>query len=63
MKWNKLKDMFNYVDEVNGAKAMLDFVEANLTTELGEEFFEDFANIVTSAAGTAPIEEVPAGGN
>lgn len=58
MNWAKLVDMFNYVDQINGAKAMLDFVEENLTGELGEEFFEQFSNLIAGAA--APT---PAGGN
>ncbi|MAS94218.1 MAG: hypothetical protein CMO55_13560 [Verrucomicrobiales bacterium] len=49
LKWGKLKDMFYHVDQVNGAKAMLDFVEANLTTELGEDLYSDFANVISSA--------------
>lgn len=58
MKWARLVDMFNYVDQINGAKAMLDFVEENLTGEMGEELFEQFSNLIAGAA-----EPVPAAGD
>lgn len=48
LKWGKLKDMFSYVDQVNGAKAMLDFVEANLTSELGEDLYKEFASLIAA---------------
>lgn len=51
LQWGKLKDMFLYVDQVNGAKAMLDFVEANLTHELGEAFYAEFESLIESAQG------------
>jgi hypothetical protein len=51
LKWGKLKDMFLYVDQVNGAKAMLDFVEANLTHEFGEDYYKEFESLITSAQG------------
>ncbi len=49
LQWGKLKDMFLHVDQVNGAKAMLDFVEANLTGELGEQFYSEFEELIESA--------------
>ena len=51
LQWGKLKDMFLYVDQVNGAKMMLDFVEANLTTPLGEEFYAEFESLIESTQG------------
>ena len=51
LQWGKLKDMFLYVDQVNGAKMMLDFVEANLTGEFGEEFYAEFESLIESAQG------------
>lgn len=51
LQWGKLKDMFLYVDQVNGAKAMLDFVEANLKHELGEQFYAEFEQLITNAQG------------
>jgi hypothetical protein len=51
LQWGKLKDMFQYVDQVNGAKAMLDFVEANLKHELGEQFYAEFEDLITNAQG------------
>ncbi len=51
MQWGKLKDMFLYVDQVNGAKMMLDFVEANLKTPLGEEFYAEFESLIENAQG------------
>ena len=46
LKWAKLKDHFLYVDEVMGAKAMLDFVQEHITHELGEEFFNEFSDLI-----------------
>jgi len=66
LQWGKLKDMFLYVDQVNGAKMMLDFVEANLTTPLGEEFYAEFESLIDNAQGVgstrlpANPEAVPA---
>ncbi|MEM9282915.1 MAG: hypothetical protein AAGA96_13895 [Verrucomicrobiota bacterium] len=57
MKWAKLKDQFLYVDEVIGAKAMLDYVEAHLTHELGEEFFNEFSDLINGRAGAASAAE------
>ncbi len=51
LQWGKLKDMFQYVDQVNGAKGMLDFVEANLKHELGEQFYAEFEDLIESAQG------------
>lgn len=51
LQWGKLKDMFLHVDQVNGAKSMLDFVEANLTHELGEQFYSEFESLIESAQG------------
>ena len=51
LEWSKLKDQFLYVDEVMGAKAMLDFVESKLTHELGEEFFNEFLDLINSRSG------------
>lgn len=61
MEWAKLKDMFLFVDQINGAKAMLDFVEKHLTGEFGEQFFTDFNSVISSVSGggePAP-EEAP----
>lgn len=46
LKWAKLKDHFRYVDEVMGAKAMLDYVQEHITHELGEEFFNEFSDLI-----------------
>lgn len=51
LQWGKLKDMFLYVDQVGGAKAMLDFVEANLTGEMGEQYYSEFESLIESAQG------------
>jgi hypothetical protein len=51
LQWGKLKDMFLYVDQVAGAKGMLDFVEANFKHELGEEFYSEFEELIESAQG------------
>jgi len=46
LKWEKLKDNFLYVDQVMGAKAMLDFVQEYITHELGEDFFNEFSDLI-----------------
>ena len=51
LQWGKLKDMFLYVDQVAGAKGMLDFVDANLTGEMGEQFYSEFEGLIDSAQG------------
>lgn len=51
LQWSKLKDMFLYVDQVNGAKMMLDFVEANLKSEFGEAYYAEFEGLIDSAQG------------
>jgi len=51
LQWGKLKDQFLYVDEVAGAKGMLDFVEANFKHELGEQFYGEFEELIDSAQG------------
>ncbi len=56
LQWGKLKDMFLYVDQVGGAAAMLQFVEANYTTENGEQFFAEFEELVTQAMSPGSAE-------
>ncbi len=51
LQWGKLKDMFLYVDQVAGAKGMLDFVEANFKHEFGEQFYQEFEELIDSAQG------------
>ncbi|HRQ88210.1 MAG TPA: hypothetical protein PLA50_05395, partial [Bacteroidia bacterium] len=46
LQWGKLKDMFLHVDQANGAAAMLQFVDANLTRELGEQFYTEFEELI-----------------
>ena len=57
LQWGKMKDMFLFVDQMNGAKAMLDFVEANLKTELGEQFYSEFESLITSAQSVGSAEK------
>jgi hypothetical protein len=61
LQWGKLKDMFLFVDQVSGAKAMLDFVEANLNHEYGEEFYSEFEQLIESAepVGSARLTPEP----
>ncbi len=58
LKWARLKDQFLYVDEVMGAKAMLDFVQEHITHELGEEFFNEFSDMINnrSAGSSSALE-------
>lgn len=51
LQWGRLKDQFKYVDQMEGAKAMLAFVEAHLVHELGEEFYAEFLELIDSAQG------------
>lgn len=60
MKWERLKDMYEYVSELEGAKAMLTFVEEHLKHDLGEEFFRQFEGIIGS--GADPVDPAPAEG-
>ncbi len=55
LTWSKYKDMFRYVNQLEGAKLMLDFVEKNLTTPQGEEFFEEFMTLLEESQNR-PIE-------
>jgi len=56
LQWGKMKDMFLHVDQMTGAKAMLDFVEANLKTEQGEQFYAEFESLITSAQGVGSAQ-------
>ncbi len=64
LQWGKLKDMFLYVDQLTGAKGMLDFIEANLLKEDGESYYREFETLIQSAmpvaAPTSLPEETPA---
>jgi hypothetical protein len=51
LQWDRLKDQFKYVDQLEGAKAMLAFVEAHLVHELGEEFYAEFIEVIDQAQG------------
>jgi len=63
LRWARLKDQFNYVNEAEGASAMLSFVESHLTHELGEEFFEEFMRMLEGAAvGSNRLREVTGSG-
>ena len=46
LRWAKMRDQFLHVDEVMGAKAMLNFVQEQITNELGEEFFNEFSGLI-----------------
>jgi len=50
LNWGKLMDMYSFIDQVAGAKAMLDFVEKNLTSPDGERFFQQFLSLIESAS-------------
>jgi len=52
LKWNKMKDVFLYVSEVQAAQAMLPFVEEHLTHELGEQFHREFLSLIAEAEET-----------
>ena len=56
LQWSKLKDMYDYVDQLSAAKAMLAFVEEHLTHPKGEEWFNDFVNVINAAESPATEE-------
>ena len=60
LNWNKYKDMFEYVDELEGAKAMLKFVEENLKGPDGEEFYNEFIEILDSSNEDTTTTTTPA---
>ena len=60
--WSKMKDMFTYIDQLEGAKQMLKFVQDNLATPNGEQFFDDFINILDGSQNEGEdTTETPAG--
>lgn len=59
LQWGKLKDMFLYVDQTAGAAAMLQFIEANYTHELGEQFFREFEDLITRSMSPGAQQTVP----
>ncbi len=50
LRWDKLKDMFTYVSELEAAQAMLPFLKEHLTHELGEDFYREFYDLIEDAA-------------
>jgi hypothetical protein len=51
LQWGRVKDQFSHVDQFEGARAMLAFVEDHLTHELGEEFYAEFLQLIDDAQG------------
>ncbi len=49
LQWGKMKDKFSYIDALGGASEMLQFVEANLQTELGEQLFSEFDTLISES--------------
>lgn len=62
MKWERLKDMYEYVNQLEGAKAMLSFVEEHLQHDLGEDFFREFEGLIGSTTTPAAPAPVPTEG-
>ncbi len=46
LQWNRLKDMFLYINQLDAAKEMLTFVQTHLTTPNGEEFYNEFVSVL-----------------
>jgi hypothetical protein len=46
LQWDRLKDMFLYINQLDAAKEMLTFVQANLTTPNGEQFYTEFVSVL-----------------
>jgi len=63
LHWGKLKDMFLYVDELTGAKEMLDFVEEKLTHPKGDQWFSEFEALVLGGGSTEPAVDSPVPSN
>ncbi len=66
LQWAKMIDMFNFTDEVMGAKTMLDFIEANLKHPKCEEWFKQFTSVIGSGSpggATTPAPAAPAAAN
>lgn len=67
LEWNKLIDMFKYVDQVMGAKGMLDFIESHKEHKLGQQFMDQFNSVVLGGgpvsvpAETSSEQNIPAG--
>lgn len=62
LKWGKMKDVFLHVSQMQGAQAMLPFVEEHLTHELGETFYAEFVDLIENAGVDSDLvpEEAPA---
>ncbi|MEM6279239.1 MAG: hypothetical protein AAF733_07160 [Verrucomicrobiota bacterium] len=50
LRWARLKDMFNFVNEVEAMQQMLPFLEEHITHELGKDFMTDFNQLLNEAA-------------
>ena len=61
MQWSKMKDMYQYVDQLGGAKAMLDFIEQNLTHPKGEDWFREFEGIIGGGGNDSSESDAEAG--
>ena len=48
--WSKMRDMYANIDQLEGAKQMLKFVEQNLSGPNGEQFFNEFMSILNGDA-------------
>ncbi|MDF1812240.1 MAG: hypothetical protein P1V20_08495 [Verrucomicrobiales bacterium] len=49
LQWDKMKDKFAYIDQLSAAQEMLAFVEANLTTPKGGEYFKEFSELLENS--------------
>lgn len=52
LQWSKMRDMYNYINQLEAAKAMLNFVKANLTTPNGEKFYNEFMGLLDGGETT-----------
>ncbi len=67
LKWAKSVDYYRYIDEVMGAKGLLDYVSANMANPLAEEWLEQLeglfnekaAELETSNAGPDGLPATP----
>lgn len=54
LMWSRMVDKFQYVDQLAAAQEMLAFVQQHLTTPQGEEYYNNFTQILESSLNRPP---------
>lgn len=64
LQWGRLKDLYNYVDQVQGMAAMLSFIKANLDKGNAADWLNEIAALIAQARGATesslPLTPAPA---